>query len=51
MKNIILAFFGMLSFCAFAQENHPNSETSQIEWSSSRPDGHAPISVMADQKC
>src|SRR5690606_3629970 len=30
------------------QENHPNSETSQIEWSSSRPDGHAPISVMAD---
>lgn len=49
MKNILFAFFAMFSFCVFAQEEtNSNHHHENNAWSSSRPDGHAPISVMAD---
>lgn len=46
MKKICLAFFAMLSLVVFSQEEPKNSKTNQVQWTSSRPDGHAPISVM-----
>lgn len=48
MKNICLVFFSMLSLLTYAQENTPSIESSQEKWTSSRPDGHSPISVMGD---
>ncbi|OEK09765.1 alpha amylase [Flavivirga aquatica] len=41
MKNIFIAMLCVVTTLTFAQEN-------SNKWSSNRPDGHAPISVMAD---
>lgn len=43
MKNILIAMLCIATTITFAQEK----ETPNL-WSSGRPDGHAPISVMAD---
>ena len=45
MKKIILAIFSIASLLINAQEN---TESSTKKWKGSRPDGHAPISVMGD---
>ena len=43
MKNIIIAILCVATTLTFAQEKEENNK-----WSSNRPDGHAPISVMGD---
>ena len=43
MKNLLIAILCVATTIAFAQEKEENNK-----WTSSRPDGHAPISVMAD---
>ncbi|GAA3634268.1 transporter [Flavivirga jejuensis] len=46
MKNILIAMLCIATTITFAQEEHPKSDSNL--WSSGRPDGHAPISVMGD---
>ncbi len=46
-----LFYVAMLCFATtytYAQDQHNHNEDTTNKWSSSRPDGHAPISVMAD---
>ncbi|MGB5821793.1 MAG: transporter [Saonia sp.] len=44
MKKYISAILAMATVALYAQETDKNTE----KWSSGRPDGHAPISVMGD---
>ncbi|MDR6299438.1 transporter [Mesonia maritima] len=46
MKKFLSAWLFMLSFIGFSQEN--STSHSDDLWTSSRPDGHAPIGVMGD---
>lgn len=49
MKQLFLV--AALCFAAtitYAQDEHNNNKENSNQWSSNRPDGHAPISVMAD---
>lgn len=46
MKNILIAMLYVATTLTFAQHQHHESTSNM--WSSERPDGHAPISVMAD---
>lgn len=50
MKNILfVVVLSMATSLTFAQDKNHNTHNSDSSlWSSSRPDGHAPISVMAD---
>ncbi len=49
MKHIIIAILCVATSLTFAQhENHDKHKSNSNQWSSSRPDGHAPISVMGD---
>ncbi|GGD21726.1 transporter [Hyunsoonleella pacifica] len=47
MKHIIIAILCIVTSLTFAQHDNHNTSNSNL-WSSSRPDGHAPIAVMAD---
>ena len=46
MKNLFIAMLCVATSIAYAQHNH--HESTSNTWTSERPDGHAPISVMAD---
>ncbi|WP_248724910.1 transporter [Seonamhaeicola sp. ML3] len=45
---LFLAVLCIATTSIFAQHGHENHENKSDLWSSSRPDGHAPISVMGD---
>lgn len=46
MKTIVMAMLCIVTTITFAQHEHHESDSNL--WSSGRPDGHAPISVMGD---
>ncbi len=46
MKNLFIAILYVATSIAYAQHDH--HESTSNTWTSERPDGHAPISVMAD---
>ena len=48
MKNLFVAMLCIATTVIFAQHEHHNHKSESNQWSSGRPDGHAPISVMAD---
>ena len=47
MKNIFTLVAIIATSLTFAQEENTKQKTNNL-WSSNRPDGHAPISVMGD---
>lgn len=47
MKNLFIAMLCVASTSLYAQHEHHHQSSSNT-WSSDRPDGHAPISVMTD---
>ena len=49
MKHFFIAMLCIATTQTYAQhEHHNHQETSSNQWTSNRPDGHAPISIMGD---
>jgi hypothetical protein len=48
MKKILIAMLCAATSITFAQHEHHNMGKSPNLWTSDRPDGHAPISIMTD---